>query len=157
MQPLSGECGFQGCRGGEGRGEQVTPAIQPSQRGPSGIRGTPQWVLRCPDSSLLCKGKVPVLSTGVCFPPLLPGPRRAPLRESVAFAQQGEAEILEVAGKGAARGVFLESQGTPISMRSRGQRSASSLEAAGGALRLSPAPLQALSLGSQDKGALGDE
>lgn len=47
--------------GGEGR-EQVTPAIQPSQRGPSGMRAAPQWVLRCPDSSLLCKGKVPVLS-----------------------------------------------------------------------------------------------
>lgn len=68
-------------------------------------------------------------STGICFPPLLPGPRRAPLRESVVFAQQGEAEILEVAGKGAARGVLQESLGTPISMRSRGQRSASSLAA----------------------------
>lgn len=75
----------------------------------------------------------------------------------MAFAQQGEAEILEVAGKGAASGVLQESPGTPISMRSRGQRSASSLAAAGGALRLSPAPLQALSLGSQDKGELGDE
>lgn len=73
------------------------------------------------------------------------------------FAQQGEAEILEVAGKGAASGVLQESLGTLISMRSRGQRSASSLEAAGGVLGLSPTPVQALSLGSQDKGELRDE
>lgn len=108
--------------GGEGGGEQVTPAIQPLQCGPSGMWCAPQWVLRRPDNSLLCNGKVPVLSLLVWFPPLLPGPLRAPLRESVVFAQQGEDEMLEVAGKGAASGVLQDSLGTPINMRSRGQR-----------------------------------
>lgn len=84
-----------------------------------------QRVLTCPGSSLLCKGKVPALSLlGSWLPPLLPGPLRAPLRESVVFAQQRGSQGWQE--KGLPVVGLQERLGTLISMRSRGQRSASS-------------------------------